>query len=213
MVTLWAVGDSNTDPAGVPAYRSRSWYRRFTDRVAGESAGAGLVVGQGVGGSVVWAPDGSPHPRISDWLPQRLTGQPRPKRILVLGGTNNLHATGDGDLPALFTAWDALHERIETDFLVQAFWLPVPPIRISQVPAPAWPGAWESQLMARRAAINSWLRTSMAPRGRLIDIPDSVLGGPDGRLRADCDSGDGVHLGTLGHVRLADALPLWLGIS
>ena len=51
----------------------------------------------------------------------------------------------------------------------------------------------------------------MGARARLID-PAAALTDSAGALRSDCTV-DGVHLNELGHVRLADALPLSLPVS
>lgn len=201
--TLWAVGDSMTVGQGT----SRTWWQRYADRRVGESAGASLIIGKGVGGTVVW--HASPaRDQIARWLPALLDATPaasRPSQILAMAGANNVHATATGDIPALLDAWEGLHTRLEVDYGIRTTWLQVPPFRAGSV----YPAAWLPDLVARRNAMNTWLASAMGGRNRYVATA-GPLTGADGYLRPECDSGDGLHVSTWAHVLIADAIPLSL---
>jgi len=79
------------------------------------------------------------------------------------------------------------------------------------------PGAGASDYgrdcVAAVAEVNTWLRSSASPFGRLADFAAAVADpGDPTALDCCCDGGDGIHPNALGHTRMAEAVAVALGL-
>lgn len=209
IVTL---GDSITDGHGATTNGDDRWPDMLARRLAGNPATRDVsVLNMGLGGNRVLSFGLGPAALAR--FDRDVLGQPGVRYMILLEGVNDLgtqtreHEVGAEEHAALVAriigAYRQMVERARAHG-IKAIGATILPYGASGYyhPGPA--------SEADRQAINAWIRTP-GHFDAVIDF-DQVARDPahPDRMRADFDSGDGLHPGAAGYALMADAIPLGL---
>ncbi|WP_282946937.1 SGNH/GDSL hydrolase family protein [Cellulomonas endometrii] len=213
MGTIRVYGDSNSSMWGTNPGPGQPWPTRFGTRLVGEAACPARVVNRAIGGQQMHLcrAKTSPHPAIESYAVTDLIAAERaqqlPGLVMLCAGTNDLDVsvTPDAELEDLLASYETLDETIRSRWGVPLLVISVLPMRVGGMLSQA---VWE-QREPRRQRVNTRLRTLFGPTGRFFDA-DTVIGeGMTGGVQTWSPYVyDALHLNWMGHVRLADALPL-----
>ncbi len=205
---LVAIGDSITDGYGVPPDSYQRWTDALARRLAQDPAQRLAVVNTGIGGNRLLL-DGL-GPSLRARFERDALARSGATQVLVQIGVNDLGVQhrNKADTPA---ARAQLLRSLQATFKDLAalahgrglcfFAATVTPYRTSGYYQPG------PDNEADRQALNAWIRS--APDFDAVADFDAVLRDPaqPDRLRADLDSGDGLHPSMAGYRPMADALP------
>ncbi|WP_443969998.1 SGNH/GDSL hydrolase family protein [Sphingobium sp. CR28] len=202
IVTL---GDSITDGFGVKANENTRWTDFFARRLGGKVA----VINQGIGGNRVLL-DGL-GPNALARLDADVLSQSGVRHVILLEGINDLGVLGR-DKPATTEQFSALVTDITSAYRqiidrAHARGLKVHGGTILPFMSNSYYHPTAESERARQA-INAWIRTP-GHFDSVIDF-DKALRDParPDVMKAELDSGDGLHPGRLGYEAMAKAIPL-----
>ena len=204
------LGDSITDGYGVPADTNQRWPDRLAARLQADPATRGLsVINQGIGGNRLLL-DGL-GPNLLARFERDVLSHPGVRFLVVLEGVNDLGVL-TRDHPASAQAHAALVEQMSGVYRQIVERARARGIRVIGATIMPYGGSEyyhpTAENEADRQRLNAWIRTP-GNFDAVIDF-DRIMGDPDrpDRLRADVDSGDGLHPSMAGYVVMGDALPL-----
>nr|PZN28278.1 MAG: GDSL family lipase [Pseudomonadota bacterium] len=200
VVTL---GDSITDGRGSTTNGNDRWPDVLSRRLRENSATAGVaVLNMGVGGNTVLTGGLGPTARARfdrDVLEQRGV-----RWVIVLEGVNDLGNTGNPQQVAdqLIAAYQEFIDKAHAKGLL-IYGVPILPFGKNT-------GYFTPDREAARQKVNEWIRTS-GKFDAVIDLDEAVRDPNNPQnLRAEYDTGDGLHLNQTGLKAMADAIDLSL---
>lgn len=206
------LGDSITDGFGVTGGQNNRWPDIFANRLQADPGTRHLaVLNHGIGGGRVLL-DGI-GPNALARLDREVLSQAGIGHLILLVGVNDL-GTLTRDAPATADAHAALVRDVTAAYgqiVMRARERGIQVIGGTILPYGASPYYHPGlQNEANRQAINSWIRTP-GNFDAVIDF-DAVTRDParPDRMRADVDSGDGLHPSIAGYRIMAEAVPLGL---
>jgi lysophospholipase L1-like esterase len=208
VVTL---GDSLTDGYGSTPGANRRWPDQLADRFGARKGGAQVaVVNAAISGNRLLHDFIGPN--ALSRFDRDVLGQAGVSHVIVLLGVNDLGFPGARKLPDEEVSADdviyGLKQLIARAHAhgIRVIGATIPPFG----PIPQRPGFYSDAAMAKREAINGWIRTGKAFDG-VIDF-DAVLRDPKAanRLLPAYDSGDHLSPNDAGYKAMADAIPLKL---
>jgi lysophospholipase L1-like esterase len=203
-------GDSITDGYGVQPDTNQRWSDRLAERLRAEPGlENAAVINLGIGGNRMLL-DGL-GPNAAARFDRDVLGQAGVTHVVILEGVNDLGVL-TRDAPATPEA----HAAIVRD-LIQSYAQLVARARergVVAIGATIMPFAGSeyyhpgAETEADRQAVNAWIRTPGSVDA-VIDF-DAILRDPahPDRLKAEVDSGDGLHPSIAGYRTMGDAVPL-----
>jgi lysophospholipase L1-like esterase len=200
---IYFIGDSITGGAGAWNPSTGGYVARWTDRACGqdESCRSRIHVTSGAGGCLAFVCNGKPSVRDA-WDTVILNANPKPTTVIVEIGVNDLFMPGVSAQTYAEAQQHIMYSAVSND--IRVLLATVPPTMTS------WP--WHAAHNPLRQSVNSWMRSYWG-EGNLWDIDAGLRIGFSG----DADptyyttgnpSPDGLHPSTLGHLCMADWLPL-----
>ena len=195
-MVLGFAGDSITAGYGTTAAWRDGYPRRAADKACGTDCGTVLVVGH-AGQCLVYPGCGYGPTLLATFGPEVLAAVPRPTTVVLEIGRNDLAHASDTDMQNAYLALVAQATTAGVHVIV------------GTIPPAGQAYQWWNWTEPQRQRINQWLRATFA-----ADVADyeAVLMAPGsgnpGWMWAGYDSGDHIHPGDLGAVRMADMLPL-----
>lgn len=205
-----AFGDSITDGYGVAPDRDERWPDFLAARLQANAATRHLsVLNQGIGGNRLRL-DGL-GPNALARFERDVLAQPGVRHVIVLEGVNDL-GVFTREAPQPPQAHARLVREMIGIYAQMAARARARGIRVIGATITPYGGSAyyhpDAANEADRQAVNHWIRTSGA-FDAVIDF-DAALRDPQrpDRLRADLDSGDGLHPSIAGYRAMADAVPL-----
>jgi len=206
------LGDSITDGYGVPANTNQRWPDRLAARLQADPTTRGLsVINQGIGGNRLLL-DGL-GPNLLARFERDVLSHPGVRFLIVLEGVNDLGVL-TRDQPASPEAHAALVHQMTGTYRQIVARARARGIRVIGATIMPYGGSAyyhpTAENEADRQALNAWIRTP-GNFDAVIDF-DRIMGDPQrpDRLKAEVDSGDGLHPSMAGYVVMGDAVPLTL---
>ncbi|WP_231607640.1 SGNH/GDSL hydrolase family protein [Streptacidiphilus albus] len=205
-------GDSLTDGTG----SSPDADRRFPDALAERLAATGrprAVLNQGIGGNRVTVDSAWLGDRATARFRRDVLGQPGLGTVVILLGINDIgisEVAGVSPFPVFEPYTEVSAEQVIAGYRNLIRQGRAAGLRIvGATVLPAGPSAFSTaRSEAKRAVINSWIRTS-GGYDAVVDL-DRALADPAApdRLNPAFDSGDHLHLNDAGYRAMADAVDL-----
>jgi len=205
-------GDSLTDGTG----SSPDANRRFPDALAERLAAAGrprAVLNQGIGGNRVTVDSAWLGDSATSRFRRDVLGQPGLGTVVILLGINDIGISEVAEDPP-FPVF-APYPEVSADEVIAGYRGMIQQGRaaglrvIGATVLPAKPSVFSTaRSEAKRAALNTWIRTS-GEYDAVIDLDRALVSSaaPD-RLNPAFDSGDHLHLNDAGYRAMADAIDL-----
>lgn len=210
--TIAILGDSITDGYGVTPDSDGRWPDHLARRLQADPATQHLAVANlGIGGNRLLLDGLGPNGLAR--LDRDVLNLPGVTHLVLLLGVNDL-GTLTRDAPATPEQHKALVQRIIAGYGQIALLARERGIRVIGATIMPYGGSGyyhpDQQNEADRQAINAWIRTP----GNVDAVLDFDAATRDpaqpAKLRADLDSGDGLHPSAAGYRAMADAVPLTL---
>ena len=219
-MVIYVFGDSNSAPQWAPG---RPWVRRLADRLVGESAGNDAVKNYAIGGQRMFneaAVPGKSYESIDTYALKILDGcvslDPAKDCVLLGGpGTNDFGAPGVGNPPwGLMGSYVTLRDQIKSRYGLTTFAMPVLPMRPYGPLPPAAGGilpadTWNAREW-QRVWVNQHLANNFAEQGHYFAGHLAALeyGTDQQKKMYDRYMHDALHINDIGHVVVADSIPL-----
>jgi lysophospholipase L1-like esterase len=190
---VYLAGDSITYGYGVLETRERDSYpARARDLLCGHRCGRVEVRGLG-GRCLVFTECITQPTMVASFEELVLTADPLPSAVIVQAGLNDLNHITDRDYRRAYRQLRRMGHQAGVRVLIGTI------TPLGAHPAP-FPREW---VEPQRVRVNRWIRRAI-PRHDVVDFA-KALEGPGRVLRPEFDSGDGLHPGALGALRMADA--------
>lgn len=209
------LGDSIADGLLSTLNGNNRWPDQLAERLAADNRpGMPGVLNVGMagnrlledsGGPILGAPSGIEQLGVNALarLNEDVFGQTKPSAVITHLGVNDIwmnNATSEQIIAALKQINSQLHEHG-----IRSLGATITPYE-----GFATPGGWSPEKEATRQAVNSWIRTNHEFDG-VIDFDKAVRDpAAPGKLLAQYDGGDHIHLSDAGYQAMADSIPLQL---
>ncbi|HTI18244.1 MAG TPA: SGNH/GDSL hydrolase family protein [Trinickia sp.] len=204
-----AIGDSITDGLRSSVNANRRWPDGLARRLSGEDARGIAVLDLGISGNRLLSDSACYGEALERRFGRDALDQAGVKAVIVLVGINDINFAAMSPRNGLDC--DAPHTVVTASDIINGYRRLIDAAHRHGVRifgATLTPAAARSTREGIRQAVNAWVRTGGAFDG-VIDF-DAALRDPAhmDRLRADYDSGDGIHPNDAGYAAMAGAIAL-----